>query len=206
MAGAGVRRRYAPQVEVMAARFSGRRYGGPPGEVVAHQLPAGDAASGEEACSANRAARTKPLSVITSLNSSGASGSTTIRAILELRAHAMSQSIDSELASTGPRGTYASRAGPTLRSWTLTIAPRVRRTRSTFQPDLDWTSPQAHDASSGAGDAAWASSASHRWASSLTTGQVPSRAFLRGGRCRSRLRSPFGRCVFRSERSTHSES
>src|SRR5438309_1581492 len=38
MAGAGVRRRYAPQVEVMAARFSGRRYGGPPGEVVAHQL------------------------------------------------------------------------------------------------------------------------------------------------------------------------
>src|SRR5439155_1764060 len=134
MAGAGVRRRYAPQVEVMAARFSGRRYGGPPGEVVAHQFPAGAAASGEEAVSATRA---KPLSVITSLNSSGASGSTTIRAILELRAHAMSQSIDSELASTGPRGTYASRAGPTLRSWTLTIAPRVRRTRSTFQPDLD---------------------------------------------------------------------
>src|SRR5689334_5204273 len=73
--------------------------------------------------------------------------------------------MDSAVAGTGPRGTYASRAGPTLRTCTLASAPLASRRRSTVQPDLFCTSPHAHDCSSGAGRPSSSRLRSHRSAS-----------------------------------------
>src|SRR5882672_2387960 len=85
----------------------------------------------------------------------------TMRATFAPRAHSTNESTASAVAGTGPRGTYASRAKPTDRSCTLASAPPGSRILSIFQPARDWTSPQAHDCKSGAGEARSSSSPSH---------------------------------------------
>src|SRR5438309_592081 len=74
------------------------------------------------------------FSVRTSAKLSGASGSMTSLAIPNSRDQPTSESIASAVAGTGPRGTYASRTGPTLRTSTLAIAPcESDLTRSTVE-------------------------------------------------------------------------
>src|SRR6266566_1590476 len=92
----------------------------------------------------------KPVSFKASRRSFDASGSMTIFATRDRRAHSTRASTASADAGTGPRGTYTSRVRPTLRICTLAIAPpEGRRRRSTFHPARDWTSPQPHDCRSG---------------------------------------------------------